>query len=48
VDYDEITRQGTVWMGTPDGIVANIQEVIEVYPGLTEIDITANAGGYSY
>ena len=48
MDYDEIIRQGVVWAGTPDDIVSNIQEVIELCPGLTEIDITVNAGGASH
>jgi len=43
--YEQLIEEDYVWVGTPDDIVARIEETIGVCAGLKEIGITVNAGG---
>ena len=43
--YEQLIEEDYVWVGTPDDIVARIEETIGVCEGLKEVGITVNAGG---
>ena len=45
VPYEQLIEEDYVWVGTPDDIIARIEETIGVCEGLKEIGITVNAGG---
>jgi hypothetical protein len=45
VPYEQLIEEDYVWVGTPDDIVARIEETIGVCEGLKEVGITVNAGG---
>lgn len=45
MDWDQITSQDVVWVGTPAEIVEKIEALQEQCPGLTEVTLTLNAGG---
>jgi alkanesulfonate monooxygenase SsuD/methylene tetrahydromethanopterin reductase-like flavin-dependent oxidoreductase (luciferase family) len=46
--FAELVEKDIVWVGTPDDVRKSIQEVIDVCPGLAEISITVNPGGFSH
>jgi len=46
--YDEMIESDIVWVGTPDEIAQRIQDVIEIFKGLTQVSITVNAGGFEH
>lgn len=43
--YQKMIDDDVVWVGTPEDVVERIEAVQELCDGLTEIDITVNAGG---
>ena len=45
--YEEMIEGDIVWVGTPDDVAARVAEIIEICPGLTEVAITANPGGFA-
>ncbi len=45
VPYEQLIEEDYVWVGTPEDIVARIEETIGVCAGVKEIGITVNAGG---
>jgi alkanesulfonate monooxygenase SsuD/methylene tetrahydromethanopterin reductase-like flavin-dependent oxidoreductase (luciferase family) len=45
--YEEMIEGDVVWVGTPDDVAARVGEIIEICPGLTEVAITANPGGFA-
>ncbi len=45
VPYEQLVEEDYVWVGTPDDIVARIEQTLQVCEGITEIGITVNAGG---
>jgi flavin-dependent trigonelline monooxygenase, oxygenase component len=46
--YDEMIDGDIVWVGTPDDVIARIEDTIGVCEGLTEVAITANPGGFAH
>lgn len=46
--YDEMIDGDVVWVGTPEDVIERIEAVRDVCEGLTEIDITVNAGGAAH
>jgi alkanesulfonate monooxygenase SsuD/methylene tetrahydromethanopterin reductase-like flavin-dependent oxidoreductase (luciferase family) len=46
--YDEMIAGDVVWAGTPEDVAERVAAVIDVCPGLTEIAITANPGGFAH
>ena len=45
IPYDRLIEDDYVWVGTPDDVIARIEETLEVCQGVKEIGITVNAGG---
>ena len=43
--FEQLVEDDYVWVGTPDDIIARIEETREVCEGVKEIGITVNAGG---
>ena len=43
--YDEMIEGDIVWVGTPEEVIARIEQTREACEGLTEVAITVNAGG---
>jgi len=43
--FEQLVEEDYVWVGTPDEIVARIEETRAVCEGVSEIGITVNAGG---
>jgi hypothetical protein len=37
-----------VWVGTPDDVIARIEDTVGVCEGLTEVAITVNPGGVEH
>ncbi len=46
--YRELVDGDVVWVGTPDDVIERIQQTIDVCPGLAEIAITVNPGGFAH
>jgi alkanesulfonate monooxygenase SsuD/methylene tetrahydromethanopterin reductase-like flavin-dependent oxidoreductase (luciferase family) len=44
VPYEQLIDDDYVWVGTPDDIIARIEETLAVCEGIQEIGITVNAG----
>ena len=44
VPYEQLIDDDYVWVGTPDDIIARIEETLGVCEGIQEIGITVNAG----
>jgi alkanesulfonate monooxygenase SsuD/methylene tetrahydromethanopterin reductase-like flavin-dependent oxidoreductase (luciferase family) len=45
VPYDKLIEDDYVWVGTPEDVIARIEETRRVCEGIQEIGITVNAGG---
>jgi len=46
--YEEMISGDVVWVGTPEDVIGRIEQTIEVCPGLSEIAITVNPGGFEH
>ncbi|MGH9064678.1 MAG: LLM class flavin-dependent oxidoreductase, partial [Acidimicrobiales bacterium] len=46
--YDEMIAGDVVWVGTPEDVIERIEAVRDLCEGLTEVDITVNAGGAAH
>jgi alkanesulfonate monooxygenase SsuD/methylene tetrahydromethanopterin reductase-like flavin-dependent oxidoreductase (luciferase family) len=46
--YEEMIDGDIVWVGTPADVVERIEQTLEVCPGITEVAITVNPGGFEH
>lgn len=46
--YEEMIAGDIVWVGTPDDVIERIEQTREVCPGLSEVAITVNPGGFEH
>ncbi len=46
--YEEMISGDVVWVGTPEDVIERIEQTREVCPGLTEVAITVNPGGFEH
>jgi alkanesulfonate monooxygenase SsuD/methylene tetrahydromethanopterin reductase-like flavin-dependent oxidoreductase (luciferase family) len=46
--YEEMIAGDIVWVGTPEDVIERIEQMREVCPGLTEVAITVNPGGFEH
>jgi alkanesulfonate monooxygenase SsuD/methylene tetrahydromethanopterin reductase-like flavin-dependent oxidoreductase (luciferase family) len=46
--YDEMISGDIVWVGTPEDVIERIEQTREVCPGLAEVAITVNPGGFEH
>ena len=45
IPYEKLIEDDYVWVGTPEDVIARIEETQRVCEGVKEIGITVNAGG---
>jgi alkanesulfonate monooxygenase SsuD/methylene tetrahydromethanopterin reductase-like flavin-dependent oxidoreductase (luciferase family) len=46
--YEEMIAGDIVWVGTPEDVIERIEQTLEVCPGISEVAITVNAGGFEH
>jgi flavin-dependent trigonelline monooxygenase, oxygenase component len=46
--YEEMIDGDIVWVGTPADVIERIEQTLEVCPGITEVAITVNPGGFEH
>jgi hypothetical protein len=46
--YEEMIAGDIVWVGTPDDVIERIEQTRELCPGLSEVAITVNPGGFEH
>ena len=46
--YEEMIAGDIVWVGTPRDVIERIEQTLEVCPGISEVAITVNPGGFEH
>jgi hypothetical protein len=46
--YEEMIANDIVWVGTPADVIERIEETLGVCPGISEVAITVNPGGFEH
>jgi alkanesulfonate monooxygenase SsuD/methylene tetrahydromethanopterin reductase-like flavin-dependent oxidoreductase (luciferase family) len=46
--YEEMIEGDIIWVGTPQDVIARIEETVAVCEGLAEVAITVNPGGFAH
>jgi alkanesulfonate monooxygenase SsuD/methylene tetrahydromethanopterin reductase-like flavin-dependent oxidoreductase (luciferase family) len=46
--YDAMIAEDIVWVGTPEDVIERIEQTLEVCPGISEVAITVNPGGFEH
>jgi alkanesulfonate monooxygenase SsuD/methylene tetrahydromethanopterin reductase-like flavin-dependent oxidoreductase (luciferase family) len=46
--YDEMIAGDIVWVGTPQDVIERIEQTLDECPGISEVAITVNPGGFEH
>jgi hypothetical protein len=46
--YEEMIAGDIVWVGTPDDVIERIEQTLDECPGISEVAITVNPGGFEH